>query len=146
MIALSNNPEDFPQLLDLWEASVIATHDFLTAKKIEEIKQLIVEENIFSHVDIYVFLDLNGLIIGFVGIANNKIEMLFILPEYRGRGIGKALTEYVISAHHVTKVDVNEQNPQAVGFYKKMGFKVINRNPLDSQGNPFPILEMDLEM
>jgi putative acetyltransferase len=116
----------------------------LTEEKIQEIKQIIVEGNVFSFVEIYTFENPNGVKIGFVGIANHKIEMLFIRPEYRGKGIGKALTGYVISHHHVTKVDVNEQNPQAVGFYKKMGFQVTKRNPLDSQGNPFPILEMEL--
>ncbi len=40
------------------------------------------------------------------------------------------------------KVDVNEQNPQAVGFYEHMGFEVISRSPLDSLGKPFPLLHM----
>ncbi|ENH9207696.1 GNAT family N-acetyltransferase, partial [Vibrio vulnificus] len=44
----------------------------------------------------------------------------------------------------VTKVDVNEQNPQAVGFYEHMGFKVVSRSPLDDMGKPFPILHMTL--
>ncbi|HSI77167.1 MAG TPA: GNAT family N-acetyltransferase [Lunatimonas sp.] len=144
MISVLDKPEDFPVLLAIWEASVRATHDFLTPEKIEEIKQIIIKEKVFSFVDIYVYNDSNGSKTGFIGIANNKIEMLFILPECRGKGIGRALTEFVISAHQVTKVDVNEQNPQAVGFYEKMGFNVINRCPMDSLGNPFPILEMEL--
>jgi putative acetyltransferase len=144
MIRHSDKPEDFPILLAIWEASVRATHDFLTEEKIQEIKQIITEGHVFSSVETYTYENADGLKTGFVGIANQKIEMLFIQPECRGQGIGKALTEYVISHHQVTKVDVNEQNPQAIGFYKKMGFHVTKRNPLDSQGNPFPILEMEL--
>lgn len=144
MIKLSDKPEDLPILLEIWEASVRATHDFLTVEKIQEIKQIIEEGNVFSSVETYTFENPDGLKTGFVGIAGNKMEMLFIRPEYRGLGIGKALTQYVISHHHVTKVDVNEQNPQAIAFYKKMGFQVMKRNPLDSQGNPFPILKMEL--
>jgi putative acetyltransferase len=145
MIRRSDKPEDLPILLEIWEASVRATHDFLTSDKILEFKQIIQEENIFSSVEIYIFENpKSGLKIGFIGILNHKIEMLFIRPEYRGLGIGKALTEFVIAHHQISKVDVNEQNPQAVGFYKKLGFHVIQRNPLDSQRNPFPILEMEL--
>ncbi|MEN0678671.1 GNAT family N-acetyltransferase, partial [Plesiomonas shigelloides] len=43
-----------------------------------------------------------------------------------------------------TKVEVNEQNPLAVGFYEHMGFKVISRSPVDDMGKPFPILHMTL--
>ena len=43
---------------------------------------------------------------------------------------------------NVKYVDVNEQNPQAVGFYNHMGFKVFKKSELDEQGNPFPILHM----
>lgn len=132
-------------MLTIWEASVRATHDFLTEEKILEIKQIITEGNVFSSVEIYTFENTDGFKTGFIGIANQKIEMLFIRPEYRGLGIGKALTEYVISKHDITKVDVNEQNPKAVGFYKKMGFQISKRNPLDSQENAFPILEMELK-
>jgi putative acetyltransferase len=145
MIRLSDEPEDFPDLLAIWEASVRATHDFLTEEKIQEIKQIIVDGKVFSSVEIFIHENSSGKKTGFVGVANNKIEMLFILPDYRGKGIGKTLTKHVIAQRKTTKVDVNEQNSQAVGFYKKMGFQVIKRNPLDSLGNPFPILEMELK-
>lgn len=42
-------------------------------------------------------------------------------------------------------MDVNEQNPQAVGFYKHMGFDTFKRSEFDEQGNPFPILHMKLK-
>jgi putative acetyltransferase len=41
-------------------------------------------------------------------------------------------------------VDVNEQNPQGVGFYRHMGFEQVGRSELDGQGNPFPLLHMRL--
>lgn len=39
-------------------------------------------------------------------------------------------------------VDVNEQNPSAVRFYERMGFRTFRRDSTDDQGNPFPILRM----
>lgn len=47
-------------------------------------------------------------------------------------------------AARITKVDVNEQNPQAIGFYEKMGFKPIGRSEKDGSGKPYPIIHMSL--
>jgi putative acetyltransferase len=41
-------------------------------------------------------------------------------------------------------VDVNEQNDQAVGFYRRMGFEVAGRSAVDGLGQPFPLLHMRL--
>ncbi|TVP52160.1 MAG: GNAT family N-acetyltransferase [Mongoliibacter sp.] len=146
MIKASNKPEEHPELLEIWEASVRATHDFLTEEKVLEIKQIIIEGKVFSHVDLYSFFDMEGVRMGFLGLSKEKIEMLFIHPDFRGKGVGQALTEFAVYEKNIKQVDVNEQNAQAVGFYKKMGFKVVGRNPLDAQGNPFPILEMKIEV
>ena len=88
--------------------------------------------------------DGNGSILGFVGIEGSKIEMLFISDKARGKGIGKQLLQYAIEQLGSNKVDVNEQNPLAVGFYEYMGFKVVSRSPFDDIGKPFPILHMTL--
>jgi len=82
--------------------------------------------------------------IGFMGITDQYLEMLFISPERRGQGIGKDLLQYGISEYSVNKLAVNEQNPQAKGFYEHMGFEVYKRTELDEQGNPYPILYMKL--
>ena len=39
---------------------------------------------------------------------------------------------------------MNEQNPQAVGFYEHMGFAAYKRTDNDEEGNPFPLLYMRL--
>ncbi len=80
-----------------------------------------------------------------MGIHDSKIEMLFVSNDSRGNGIGKKLIEYAIEVLNVNYVDVNEQNPQAVGFYKHMGFDTFKRSEFDEQGNPFPILHMKLK-
>ncbi|MFU6774762.1 GNAT family N-acetyltransferase, partial [Pseudomonas aeruginosa] len=41
-------------------------------------------------------------------------------------------------------VDVNEQNPQACGFYRHYGFRQTGRSATDSAGRPFPLLHMSL--
>lgn len=133
---------DYPAIMEIWELSVRATHDFLPEDYLQEIKLLL--PSILPQVPIYLFCNEEGAIKGFAGMAAQKIEMLFLHPDSRGQGIGRKLTEYCIQELGAAKVDVNEQNEQAVGFYLKMGFRVMNRQELDSMGKPFPILEMQL--
>ena len=66
-------------------------------------------------------------------------------PQYRGQGIGKVLVEFSIAEFDIEKVDVNEDNEQALGFYTKMGFKVVERSEKDGLGKPYPILHMKLK-
>ncbi|MGP5310024.1 GNAT family N-acetyltransferase [Vreelandella alkaliphila] len=136
-------PENYAEMLNVWEESVRATHDFISEEDIEFFKPIIIEQA-FPAVTLKCVKDKSGSILGFLGAHNSKIEMLFILNEARGKGIGKALLQYAIEQLGATKVDVNEQNPQAVGFYEHMGFKVVSRSPLDDMGKPFPILHMTL--
>ena len=86
--------------------------------------------------------DESGRAVAFMGVEAGSLEMLFIAPEERGRGLGKRLIQYGIKNYSVEKLTVNEQNPQAKGFYEHMGFQVYKRTDLDEQGNPYPLLYM----
>ncbi|WP_298776013.1 GNAT family N-acetyltransferase [uncultured Shewanella sp.] len=143
MIVENVLPENYAEMLSVWENSVRATHDFITEEDIEFFKPIIIEQA-FPVAQLRYVKNENGSMLGFVGIHDSKVEMLFILNEARGQGIGKVLLQYAIEQLGATKVDVNEQNPQAVGFYKHMGFKVVSRSPFDDMGKPFPILHMTL--
>ena len=70
--------------------------------------------------------------------------MLFITPEQRGKGLGKALLGLGIEKYGVKQLTVNEQSPQAVSFYEHLGFKVYKRTAHDEQGNPYPLLYMSI--
>lgn len=70
---------------------------------------------------------------------------LFVHDDIRGKGIGKALLQYAMGALHAGKVDVNEQNAQAVGFYMHMGFSIVGRSETDPDGKPYPILHLALK-
>lgn len=82
--------------------------------------------------------------VGFMGIAEQHLEMLFISHEERGKGLGKELLKYGIEKHSVNNLAVNEQNPLAKDFYEHMGFEIYKRTECDEQGNPYPLLYMRL--
>lgn len=59
----------------------------------------------------------------------------FVLPEYRGRGIGTALFDYVLDQivpfePHVLTSDTRLDQPDAMRFLEKRGFKIVQRNPV----------------
>lgn len=135
--------KDYVEITGVWEASVRATHTFLTEDDIQYYKPLILKEYLKA-VTLFCTRDQNE-ITGFLGLDDDKIEMLFIRPDYRGKGVGKALLDFAVTEKKARKVDVNEQNEQAVGFYEYLGFKTVKREPLDSNGKPFPILSMELQ-
>lgn len=131
------------QLLDVWERSVVATHDFLCATDFQEIKELVADIN-FNEFDVYCALHDNR-VAGFIGTLNDKVEMLFLAPEYIGKGLGKKLLHFAIHDLKANKVDVNEQNTKAVAFYSGFGFKIYARTDKDDQGKNYPLLRMALE-
>ena len=135
--------KDYPEIISVWEASVRETHDFLSEEDIQILKPLILNQYLKA-VLLVCMKDNQGKIVGFMGVADEKIEMLFIEPQHRGKSIGKNLLKHAIEFMRVFKVDVNEQNEQAVGFYKHVGFEVIGRSPTDGQGKPFPLLHLSL--
>lgn len=138
------NDKDMEEILDAWESLVRATHDFLSEKDIISIK-FQVKEGVKYVNNLLCVRDENDIIKAFMGIHDFKIEMLFVSNESRGSGIGKRLVEHAIEVLNVNYVDVNEQNPQALGFYEHMGFKVFKKSEFDEQGNPFPILHMKIK-
>ena len=138
------NKTEYKEVLDVWEASVRATHHFLKEEDIKYFKPLILNHYLDA-VELRCVRNSNKKIIGFLGVANQNLEMLFIHPEYRGKKIGKTLLDYSIENLSVTKVDVNEQNEQALGFYQYYGFEIISRSELDASGKPYPILHMKLK-
>ncbi|WP_338046815.1 GNAT family N-acetyltransferase [Oleidesulfovibrio alaskensis] len=99
--------EDYPEILAVWEASVRATHDFLTEDNIQFFKPLILKEYLPA-VDLYCAKDETGRIHGFLGVAEQNIEMLFLAPESRGRGLGKLLVNFAVAELGSVRVDVNE--------------------------------------
>ena len=134
-------PDLINQLLEVWEKSVRATHLFLSDREIKNIKEYVPQAlNGMAHL----MIDAGeaGRAVAFMGIEDGTLEMLFISPEERGKGLGKRLIEYGIESYSVERLAVNEQNPQAVGFYEYMGFKTYKRTDHDEEGNPYPLLYM----
>lgn len=131
------------QLMAVWEASVRATHHFLTETDIQSLIPLAREE-LARISPVHCLRDREGAVYAFMFVDNSKIEALFVAPTFRARGAGRALVQFAIGELGARTVDVNEQNELGIGFYQHMGFGTVDRSSVDDHGNPFPILHMEL--
>ncbi len=141
-IVSDRTPELVEWLVDVWERSVRATHTFLSEAEIAEIKPFVPQA--IAGVETLVVAEGNGGPVGFMGVQGGRLEMLFLDHAARGRGLGRRILEHGVEQLGVTELTVNEQNPQAVGFYEHLGFKTYRRTELDEEGRPYPLLYMRL--
>ena len=153
--------QDLERLVEVWEAAVLATHDFLREGAVDFYRPLV--RQYVPALKVTLARDACGVIQGFIGLDDvapdampeslrsvalsapvGKIEMLFVHPEAHGQGAGRRLVQFAESCYAELLVDVNEQNTGAVGFYEHIGFERFARSPLDGQGKPYPLLHMRL--
>lgn len=133
---------DVPVLVDIWRRSVQATHHFLSAEDFRAIEEIVAVQYL-PQVPVLVARAEGGQVVGFMGLTGSNIDSLFIDPDVRGQGLGKQMIAHAqVTCSDVLTVDVNEQNEQAVGFYRKMGFVQTGRSPVDGDGRPYPLLHL----
>lgn len=77
-----------------------------------------------------------------------SIENLWVLPEFMGRGIGRKLFLHAveIASQRGYQLLQLEADPNAVGFYERMGMHQIGERHSEVDGQPrvLPIMEISL--
>ncbi|WP_164884498.1 GNAT family N-acetyltransferase [Leucobacter muris] len=142
-IRAGRGPQEHEALIEIWRSAVRATHDFLDESDFARIESHLASDY-FPAVTLTV-AEKNGRRVGFAGVRDGALEMLFVSDAVRGEGVGSALLAEVIENQAVSKVDVNEQNSGALGFYLSRGFAQIGRSELDGDGRPYPTIHMALQ-
>lgn len=128
------------KLIAIWCRSVDATHDFLSKEYRIELEKLV--RSFLPEAPLWVAADEQDEPVAFMLLTGDHMDALFVKPEARGCGVGKLLIEHALSLAPTLTTNVNEQNEQAVGFYKKLGFRVTGRAELDELGRPYPLLHL----
>ena len=127
-------------LLLVWESSVAATHDFLSNQDIIMLRPAVLQK--LRRIPVLLVAMEGEKPVGFLGMDGDYVSMLFVDADCRGQGTGGALMDEALE-RGARRLDVNEDNRQAVGFYLHMGFTVSGRSAEDTLGLPFPILHME---
>ena len=80
--------------------------------------------------------------------GNAWIENLWVVPEYIGKGVGRRLFLHAMcrALELGYKILQLEADPNAVGFYEKMGMKKVDERVSEVEGQPriLPIMELEL--
>lgn len=130
------------RLFEIWSTAIDATHHFLTTEDRHEIAGKVHEY--VEQFRLLVAVDEDDVPLGFMGLSEERIDSLFVHSHWHSRGVGRALVAYAKIQFMRLKVDVNEQNIQAIGFYLSQGFATVDRSPCDDEGRPYPLLHMEL--
>lgn len=136
-----SGPDDLPSLFAVWRRSVLATHDFLSSSDFASI-EVEVRDRYLPHAAFWVASHEGDQVQGFMGLSGSHIDALFVDPDYRDRGLGRALVRHAAAQHPRLTVDVNEQNAKATAFYERLGFCRKGRLPVDGAGRPYPLLQL----
>jgi putative acetyltransferase len=141
MLIRRSRKDETAVLLDIWQRAVERTHDFLTAEDIAFYKPLVAARYL-PYAELWVVADDEDRPLGFIGLAGNKAESLFIDPDHHRQGIGRALVAHAFRLRGPLRIDVNEQNAPARAFYARLGFDEVGRSELDDLGRPFPLIHL----
>lgn len=125
---------DYPERwMEIWKPQLTFAPEYF-----EENESWVAEADEIS-IGFYTLQDKNG---------NAWIENLWVLPECIGQGIGKQLFLHAVELirQRGYKTLHLEADPNAVGFYEKMGMYKIGERQSEIEGQPrcLPIMEMTL--
>ena len=91
-------------LTDVWNQSVRISHTFLNEQDIENIRPYV--RIALKEVDHLMMVSHDGMYMGFMGIDDHKIEMLFLAPGCIGRGVGSRLPDFITFVrHHIAQIE-----------------------------------------
>ena len=76
-----------------------------------------------------------------------EVEHFWVLPSNMGSGVGRRMFEHALAqaATAGAKTLRIESDPNATGFYERMGAKVVGQVPSTPQGRFLPVLTLPVE-
>ena len=89
----------------------------------------------------YVYVE-DGVVKGFLSLADNTVAALFISPEFQGRGIGKEFLDMARGIRKSLELCVYKKNIRAFDFYKRYGFKVVEERVDERSGEIEVVMRM----
>ncbi|GAB6434220.1 MULTISPECIES: GNAT family N-acetyltransferase [Bacillus] len=120
------------------------SEEFILACK----EDLTITEEYISNNFVYV-LENDNMKIGFFSFLRNDkaLDFLYIHPRYKGKGYGKIMWKFVIEQANELGIKsfTIDSDPNAKGFYLKMGAKLIGETPSTVfKGRLLPLLKYDV--
>ena len=133
--AAQRTPQLIDQLLEVWERSVRATHQFLSAGEIAEIKTYVPQAlREVPHL-IAVWRE-DGTPAGFLGIDGQKLEMLFLAPRSAGEDWAEGSSSTAWSVLAFGKSRSTSRTPRPGAFMSAWAFASASGRSLTNRAGP----------
>ena len=92
----------------------------------------------FASHDPHIIIQFRGIDVGFLVTSNTpdtlKVNQIFILPEYQGKGIGSACLTRIIDDARLEQKSVTLQvlkvNTRAIALYQRLGFTIVGEDSI----------------
>ena len=130
MIRKPNN-DDVDRIAQIWLEVNTKTHDFIPEKY--WIEQYDAVKQMLSQSEVYIYEE-NGEILGFVGLADEYIEGIFVAILSQSRGIGKQLLDFIKGIKKELSLSVYQKNERAMKFYQRENFIIKSKNIDENTG------------
>lgn len=112
------NEFDLKRVMRIWYDGNLEAHDFIDREYWD--RNFGYVKRALSEAEVYVY-EVNGYVVGFVGIDDGYLEGLFVDKEYRGLGVGTKLVDYIKEKYDFFTLHVFENNYGAITFYENRG-------------------------
>ena len=128
--------DDLDYVVKIWLESNIQAHSFIESDYWKENKEEV--RKMLPHSLIQV-AEIDGHIVGFIGMNETRIEGLFVSYDFQSRGIGHSLIEWAKTGNEELTLSVYQKNQRALQFYLKEGF-VIGERLMDQKTGEIELL------
>ncbi|WP_195515176.1 N-acetyltransferase [Paraclostridium bifermentans] len=116
--------ENLEEVMEIWLQNNINAHNFI--ERDYWINNFDLVKKLLPDAKVYIFQE-DNIIKGFIGvIEDGYIAGLFVKEKYQREGIGEKLIKYIKPKYNQLKLDVYSKNKNAIKFYLKNNFKIVN--------------------
>ncbi len=123
--------DDLEQVMELWLATNISAHDFISVKywhaNYALVKKMLPQANIWVY-------EKNNEIWGFIGLQDTYIAGIFVADKAQGKGIGSELLAKAKQQKSQLSLAVYTKNERALNFYQRADFTVVNEQLDETTG------------
>ena len=147
---------DIPKVQNVAKESWNATYQGIIPEEVQNnfLKVAYSDEMLKKRLNQIIFVaEHDEKIVGFINLKETEqantydLSAIYLLPDYHGKGIGSRLIAHSIESiknFEEIFLEVEKDNINAVNFYKKLGFKIVDEYNDDFDGHILRTLKMSL--
>ena len=123
---------DLEAVLSSWEKATRLAHPFMSDDFIAQ-ERINVAEKYLPNTDTWV-VEIGGNVEGFIALMGNEVGAIFLMPNFHGKGAGKALMDKAQELHGDLEVEVFKENTIGRKFYSHYGFIQVEEKKHEPTG------------